>query len=75
MQMLREPTIQVVYYTSELRKLGFELYKQRSDKGYSITDCILMVIIRQMDIIEVLTHDKHFTQESFIILFQNIELQ
>jgi predicted nucleic acid-binding protein len=73
-QMLREKTIQVISYTPELRQLGFELYKQRSDKGYSITDCISMVIMQQMDIFEVLTHDKHFTQEGFIILFQKIEL-
>lgn len=35
-QMLREPNIQVVTYTPELRKLGFDLYEKRSDKGYSL---------------------------------------
>jgi predicted nucleic acid-binding protein len=67
-KMLQEPTIQVISYTSELRQLGLHLYGQRSDKGYSLTDCISMVIMRQMGITEVLTHDKHFTQESFSIL-------
>jgi predicted nucleic acid-binding protein len=47
--------------------------RQRSDKGYSLTDCISMIIMRQMGIAEVLTHDKHFTQEGFSILFQNIK--
>ena len=68
-QMLREPNIQVVAYTSELRKLGFELYEQRPDKGYSLTDCISMIVMRQMNINEVLTGDRHFQQEGFTILF------
>ncbi|WP_219852132.1 type II toxin-antitoxin system VapC family toxin [Nostoc sp. 'Peltigera membranacea cyanobiont' N6] len=68
-QILREPTINIITYTPELRQLGFDLYGQRSDKGYSLTDCISMVIMRQMGITDVLTHDKHFTQEGFHILF------
>ena len=68
-QILREPTINIIAYTPELRQLGFDLYGQRSDKGYSLTDCISMVIMQQMGITDVLTHDKHFTQEGFHILF------
>jgi len=41
------------------------------DKGYSLTDCISMIVMKQRGIIEVLTHDKHFTQENFRILFQD----
>ncbi|MGP0069202.1 MAG: type II toxin-antitoxin system VapC family toxin [Isosphaeraceae bacterium] len=47
---------------------GFTLYKARPDKGYSLTDCISMVAMRQEGIAEVLTHDNHFTQEGFTIL-------
>jgi uncharacterized protein len=68
-QMLREPNIQVVTYTPELRKLGFELYENRPDKGYSLTDCISMVVMRERSILEVLTADRHFQQEGFTILF------
>jgi uncharacterized protein len=52
-----------------LREKGLELYAKRSDKSYSITDCISMVIMKQLGIQEVLTHDKHFTQERFTIIF------
>ncbi|AFZ59358.1 hypothetical protein H6G54_03460 [Anabaena cylindrica FACHB-243] len=34
-----------------------------------LTDGISMNIMNQLEIIEVLTHDQHFTQEGFIILF------
>jgi len=68
-QMLREQNIQVIPYTPELRQLGFTLYENRPDKGYSFTDCISMAVMRQMNITEVLTGDRHFQQEGFTILF------
>jgi predicted nucleic acid-binding protein len=47
---------------------GFALYKARPDKGYSLTDCISMILMRQEGITEILTHDDHFTQEGFVRL-------
>lgn len=48
---------------------GLDLYEQRLDKGYSLTDCVSMVTMKQMGISRILTHDHHFTQEGFTILF------
>jgi predicted nucleic acid-binding protein len=48
---------------------GLALYEARSDKGYSLTECISMETMRQEGITEILTHDNHFTQEGFAILF------
>lgn len=45
------------------------LYEQRLDKGYSIPDCISMNTMSQLGIAEALTHDKHFVQEGFSIVF------
>lgn len=69
LSMERDRNLDIVHYSPELRKLGFELYAQRPDKGYSFTDCISMSIMRQMNITEVLTGDRHFQQEGFTILF------
>ncbi|MDB9313494.1 hypothetical protein PN462_10325 [Spirulina sp. CS-785/01] len=69
--MLREPTIKVIAYTPEIRELGLDLYGKRLDKGYSLTDCISMIVMQQMTIAEVLTHDRHFAQEGFTLLFQD----
>jgi len=44
------------------------LYESRSDKAYSLTDCMAMNVMRKRGIIDVLTHDTHFTQEGFHIL-------
>jgi predicted nucleic acid-binding protein len=49
---------------------GLQLYCQRTDKGYSLTDCISMQTMKRLKMTEVLTHDRHFLQEGFIILFE-----
>ena len=67
--ILDDPSIQLISYHQELRKLGIELYASRLDKGYSLTDCISMMVMKQMGIYEILTHDKHFAQEGLTILF------
>jgi predicted nucleic acid-binding protein len=61
--------IVVISTTPLIRNAAKELYKNRLDKGYSMTDCISMVVMKQNNIIEILTHDHHFTQEGFKILF------
>lgn len=47
---------------------GLTLYKARPDKGYSLTDCISMHIMRERAISDILTHDDHFRQEGFTVL-------
>lgn len=37
-----------------------DLYENRPDKGYSLTDCISMNVCRHHGVSEVLTHDDHF---------------
>lgn len=43
-------------------------YESRRDKGYSLTDCVSMLVMQKYRINQVLTHDEHFTQEGFQIL-------
>ena len=47
---------------------GFELYNSRLDKGYSLTDCVSMNVMKVQNINEILTNDEHFEQEGFRIL-------
>jgi predicted nucleic acid-binding protein len=65
--------LQIITVDSTLIESGIQLYASRLDKGYSLTDCISMIVIRQANITEVLTHDKHFSQEGFRILFQDLK--
>lgn len=60
--------VEVVFHTHEAFLQGLELYKNRLDKGYSLTDCISIGVMRERGIQDVLTHDNHFVQEGFTIL-------
>lgn len=66
--ILNDEEVEVLSETRETFLDGLTLYESRSDKGYSLTDCIAMNIMRKYGITHVLTHDTHFTQEGFHIL-------
>lgn len=44
---------------------GIELYASRSDKAWSLTDCISFVIMNELGLIEAFTADAHFAQAGF----------
>lgn len=50
------------------RSLAF--YKARPDKGYSLTDCGSMLLMRERHLSEALTTDRHFEQEGFVALLR-----
>ncbi|BCU14136.1 type II toxin-antitoxin system VapC family toxin [Microcystis aeruginosa] len=68
--LLQNPRLQVIPQNLESFLQGFELYRRRPDKEYSLTDCISMTVMQRLKISQVLTHDNHFQQEGFIILFE-----
>ncbi len=70
-RILNHADIQVVQQSHTSFCHGFELYRDRPDKGYSLTDCISMNTMRDRGITEALTHDQHFAQEGFVILFRS----
>lgn len=47
---------------------GLALYEARPDKGYSLTDCVSMLVMRERGVREALTHDRHFEQGGFTAL-------
>ena len=68
-ELLTNARIEIVPQPREDFLAGLALYKERADKGYSLTDCISMTIMHERNVIEVLTHDRHFAQEGFTVLF------
>ncbi len=66
--LVADPMIRVVPQSHQSFLTGLVLYEARPDKGYSLIDCISMLIMRQEGITEILTHDGHFAQEGFTIL-------
>src|SRR5437764_1325915 len=66
--VLIDEQVEVLNETRQTFLDGLAMYESRSDKGYSLTDCMAMNAMRKRGITEVLTHDTHFTQEGFHVL-------
>jgi predicted nucleic acid-binding protein len=76
--ILNNTKTQVLEQTHTSCLSGLSLYQNRLDKGYSLTDCISMNTMHELEITEVLTHvsealprNRHFTQEGFVILLRD----
>jgi predicted nucleic acid-binding protein len=50
-------------------ELGLKLYSERSDKDWSLTDCISFEVMREQGLKEALTGDHHFKQAGYQALF------
>jgi predicted nucleic acid-binding protein len=66
--ILGNQRIEVLPQPHESFLAGLALSEARPDKGYSLTDCLSMQAMRDRGLTDVLTHDRHFAQEGFVIL-------
>jgi uncharacterized protein len=60
----------VVPASAELFQRGVELFRARTDKEWSLTDCISFVVMAEEGISEALTGDRHFEQAGFKALLK-----
>ena len=67
-QVSREPRFQLVQASDALFVRGFDLYRQRADKDWSLTDCISFVVMADEELTDALTNDHHFEQAGFTAL-------
>ena len=68
--ILNNPQVTVVPMSRHTFIRSLALYKARLDKGYSLTDCSSMLLMRNRRLSEALTTDRHFEQEGFIALLR-----
>jgi predicted nucleic acid-binding protein len=54
----------------ELFDRGLQLFGDRPDKEWSLTDCIDFVVMRERNLTEALTSDHHFEQAGFTALLK-----
>jgi uncharacterized protein len=69
-QMLVLAQVEIIAQTSQRLEQAIDFHANRPDKGYSLTDCISMTVMRERDCSDVMTNDKHFGQEGFTMLMQ-----
>ena len=72
-EILNDAGVDVVAQSHESFLAGLALYERRPDKQYSLVDCISMNVMRQKQVREILTHDRHFAQEGFLRLLERRE--
>jgi uncharacterized protein len=66
---LREsPDVRILGPTPELFNRGIDLFRQRADKEWSLTDCISFIAMSDAGIKDALTGDRHFEQAGFLAL-------
>ena len=49
---------------------GVDLFQQRTDKGWTLTDCISFVVMQERGLTAALTGDRHFEQAGFEALLR-----
>lgn len=71
--LLTSEDVEVVRLTPALFDESFALYKSHMDKEWGLIDCISFIVMRQNDIQEALTFDRHFVQAGFRALMRDAE--
>lgn len=69
-QLWVAPRVDVIPFSTSLMRAGLVLYESRSDKNWSLTDCISFVVMREHGLTDALTGDHHFAQAGFNALLK-----
>lgn len=59
--------IKVIGHTDAMYVRAFNIYENFKDKEWSLVDCASFEMMRDGNITEALTNDKHFTQAGFSV--------
>jgi predicted nucleic acid-binding protein len=62
--------VKIISASRDLFDKGWQLYSQRPDKDWSLTDCISFVVMSDGGLVEALTGDHHFEQSGFLALLR-----
>ncbi len=68
-----EANMAVVPVDTPLLARALDLYESRGDKGWGLTDCISFVVMRDRDLLDAATGDRHFRQAGFRALMLTSE--
>ena len=60
-----DANVEIIPLSEELYDRAMELYRDRRDKEWGITDCISFVVMQDHALTEALTTDEHFKQAGF----------
>lgn len=62
---------EIVRLDPEIFNAAVNLYRSHLDKEWGLVDCVSFIVMRERQISDVLTSDKHFVQAGFRALMRN----
>ena len=65
-----DPTIEVIPLSEPLYQSALDLFRQRRDKDWGLTDCLSFVVMAQRGLTDALTTDGHFRQAGYRALLR-----
>ena len=66
--IIEDEEVEYIPHTSENFLSALDFYEKRLDKGYSLTDCVSMLTMKNLGARKILPHDNHFEQEGLTTL-------
>ena len=60
-----DPSVEIIPMSEELYDRALQLYRDRLDKEWGITDCVSFVVMLDRGLTSALTTDEHFQQAGF----------
>ena len=68
--LARDPKVRIVPAGGDWFERGLQLYEQRPDKDWPLTDCISFAVMTEEKLTDALTGDHHFKQAGFKALLE-----
>ena len=68
--LMSDPRVEIVPPDAELWRRALDLYLNRPDKDWSLTDCTSFVVMTERKLPEAATGDRHFEQAGFRVLLR-----
>lgn len=65
-----DPNVEIIPLSKQLYERAFQLYRERSDKEWGLTDCVSFIVMQDLNITEALTTNEHFQQAGFQALLR-----
>ncbi len=63
--LMDNPDVETVWVDESLHRRGIALLQAREDKAYSLADAVSFLLMRERNLLDGLTTDRHFEQEGF----------
>ena len=60
-----DPTVDIVPLSEPLYARAVQLYRERPDKEWGLTDCVSFLVMQDRGLTDALTTDEHFQQAGF----------